>query len=103
VHHVRALKNLTRKGRSERPLWARVMAARSRKTLVLCRRCHVKIRAGGSQRASGALDTGEPDDAKVSSPVRRGADGKGLHEQDLAGGLPNDIDSSDLEIARLGQ
>src|SRR4051812_23387565 len=72
VHHVRALKDLMRKGRSERPLWARLMAARRRKTLVLCRPCHVKIHAGGSQRASGALDTGEPDDAKVSSPVRRG-------------------------------
>jgi hypothetical protein len=31
--------------------------------------------------------TGEPGDAKVSRPVRRGADGKGLGK-DLAGGLP---------------
>src|SRR5919202_2249819 len=31
---------------------------------------------------------GEPDDAKVSRPVRRGADGTGLCNQSLAGGLP---------------
>lgn len=90
VHHVRALKDLNRRGRSERPLWARLMAARRRKTLVLCRACHVDVHAGRLQRASGTLDTGEPDDAKVSSPVRWGADGKGLREQDLAGGLPDE-------------
>ena len=81
VHHVRALRDLNRKGRSERPLWARLMAARRRKTLVLCRRCHVDLHMGRCavdgqrgrlQRAFGAHDTGEPDDAKVSSPVRRG-------------------------------
>src|SRR5687767_13840801 len=64
------------------------MAARRRKTLVLCHRCHVDIHAGSLQRASGRFDTGEPDDAKVSSPVRWGADGKGLEHRDLAGGLP---------------
>jgi hypothetical protein len=31
---------------------------------------------------------GEPDDAKVSSPVRRGADGKGPGHRDLASRLP---------------
>jgi hypothetical protein len=88
VHHVRALRDLKPKGRSERPLWARLMAARRRKTLVLCRACHVDLHAGRLQRASGRFDTGEPDDAKVSSPVRWGADGKGLRKPDLAGGLP---------------
>jgi hypothetical protein len=78
VHHIRALRDLKRKGRSERPLWAKLMAARRRKTLVLCHRCHVDVHAGSLQRASGVFDTGEPDDAKVSSPVRWGADGKGL-------------------------
>jgi hypothetical protein len=34
------------------------------------------------------LVCGEPDDAKVSRPVRWGADGKGEREPDLAGGLP---------------
>jgi group II intron reverse transcriptase/maturase len=88
VHHIRALRELKRKGRSGKPLWAKLMAARRRKTLVLCHRCHVDIHAGSLQRASGRFDTGEPDDAKVSSPVRWGADGKGLRTQDLAGGLP---------------
>ena len=88
VHHVRALKDLARRGRSERPLWARLMAARRRKTLVLCRRCHMDLHAGRLQRASGSIDTGEPDDAKVSSPVRWGADGKGRRQSDLAGSLP---------------
>src|SRR5262245_2714801 len=32
--------------------------------------------------------TGEPDALKGASPVRRGAVGKGLHEQHLAGRLP---------------
>nr|WP_082838903.1 PDDEXK nuclease domain-containing protein [Gemmata sp. SH-PL17] len=32
---------------------------------------------------------GEPDDAKVSSPVRRGADGKGPGDRNLASRLPN--------------
>lgn len=94
VHHVRALKDLRRKGRSERPLWARLMASRRRKTLVLCHQCHVDIHAGSSKRASGVFDTGEPDDAKVSRPVRWGADGKGLREPDLAGGLPDETDSA---------
>ena len=98
VHHVRALKDLARRGRSERPLWARLMAARRRKTLVLCRRCHVGIHAGNLQRASGVFDTGEPDDAKVSRPVRWGADGKGGREPDLAGGLPYDISDRDVAL-----
>jgi hypothetical protein len=88
VHHVRALKDLDRKSRSERPLWARLMAARRRKTLVLCRACHVDLHAGRLQRASGRFDTGEPDDVKASRPVRWGADGKGWQQPDLAGGLP---------------
>jgi group II intron reverse transcriptase/maturase len=46
VHHVRGLKDLRRKGRAERPEWVRVMAARQRKTLVVCERCHKDIHAG---------------------------------------------------------
>jgi hypothetical protein len=41
----------------------------------------VDIHAGSLQRAPGVFDTGEPDDAKVSSPVRWGADGKGLQHR----------------------
>jgi hypothetical protein len=32
----------------------------------------------------------------------KGFGGKGLHEQDLAGGLPNDIGVGDIEIAGTG-
>jgi len=46
VHHIRALKDLTKPGRKEKPRWAQVMAARRRKTLVVCQRCHVGIHAG---------------------------------------------------------
>jgi len=46
VHHIRALKDLKRKGRSEKPLWVQIMAARQRKTLVVCKSCHYDIHAG---------------------------------------------------------
>lgn len=46
VHHIRALKDLDQKGRTEKPLWAKVMSARKRKTLVVCWSCHRNIHAG---------------------------------------------------------
>ena len=46
VHHVRALKDLRKKGRAKPPAWMEVMAARRRKTLVVCAPCHVDIHAG---------------------------------------------------------
>lgn len=46
VHHIRALKDLNQKGRREKPLWAKVMSARRRKTLVVCWSCHRDIHAG---------------------------------------------------------
>ncbi|MDQ2904673.1 MAG: reverse transcriptase/maturase family protein [Chloroflexota bacterium] len=46
VHHIRALKDLEQKGRREKPLWAKVMSARRRKTLVVCWSCHRNIHAG---------------------------------------------------------
>src|SRR5262249_18210492 len=46
VHHVRKLKDLERPGRREKPAWARLMSARRRKTLVLCRKCHDALHAG---------------------------------------------------------
>jgi hypothetical protein len=50
VHHVRALKDLRRPGRAERPAWVKVMAARRRKTLVVCRECHTAIHTGRPTR-----------------------------------------------------
>ena len=46
VHHVRALGDLNVKGRGEKPRWIQVMAARWRKTLVVCRPCHLNAHGG---------------------------------------------------------
>ena len=46
VHHIRALKDLNSFTGREKPLWVKIMAARHRKTLVLCRTCHKDIQYG---------------------------------------------------------
>jgi len=46
VHHIRALKDLSTYDGREKPLWVKIMAARRRKTLVLCRTCHDDLHAG---------------------------------------------------------
>jgi group II intron reverse transcriptase/maturase len=48
VHHIRALKDLNRKGRKQPPEWVVRMASRRRKTLVVCRACHEGIHYSGS-------------------------------------------------------
>jgi group II intron reverse transcriptase/maturase len=48
VHHIHKLADLKRPGRKEVPEWMRLMAARRRKTLVVCRSCHEAIHAGRS-------------------------------------------------------
>ena len=48
VHHIRALRDLNVKGRREKPKWVRLMAARKRITLVVCRTCHMDIHHGRS-------------------------------------------------------
>lgn len=50
VHHIRKLADLQKPGRIEKPLWIRVMAARRRKTLMVCRECHQAIHAGRPTR-----------------------------------------------------
>lgn len=50
VHHIRKLADLDQQGRKEKPRWAKVMAARRRKTLVVCRDCHVNITHGRPTR-----------------------------------------------------
>jgi hypothetical protein len=45
VHHIRKLADLKKKGRTL-DLYQQVMAARRRKTLVLCRKCHADAHAG---------------------------------------------------------
>ncbi len=46
VHHIRKLADLKTKGRAEKPAWVQIMAARRRKTLIVCRACHAAIHAG---------------------------------------------------------
>ena len=46
VHHIRALKDLQPRGRTAKPRWVAIMAARHRKTLITCRTCHNDIHAG---------------------------------------------------------
>jgi len=59
VHHVRALADLTQRGRPQ-PAWAQIMAKRRRKTLVVCRPCHDNIHAWSPTTTSTEQITGEP-------------------------------------------
>jgi Type II intron maturase len=43
IHHVRKLADLNKQGRREKPLWMKIMMARKRKSIPLCRRCHMDI------------------------------------------------------------
>jgi hypothetical protein len=77
VHHIRKLADLDKPGRREKPVWVKQMAARRRKTLIVCRKCHAMIHAGTSTVPFRRKGTGEPRDAKVSRVVREGGNGKG--------------------------
>jgi hypothetical protein len=46
VHHIRRLADLECRGQPDRPRWARVMAARRRKALVVCQQRHNDIQYG---------------------------------------------------------
>jgi hypothetical protein len=46
VHHIRKLADLKKRIGKEKPAWVQMMAARRRKTLIVCRRCHQAIHAG---------------------------------------------------------
>src|SRR6266550_4057277 len=48
VHHIRKLADLEKPGRREKPVWVKLMAAKRRKTLVVCRQCHEAIHSGTS-------------------------------------------------------
>jgi hypothetical protein len=50
VHHIRALKDLNKYEGREKSWWIKIMAARRRKTLVLCRTCHLDLHAGRPQQ-----------------------------------------------------
>lgn len=68
VHHVRKLKDL--QGKTD---WEIHMIARKRKTMVLCKLCHIDLHAGRlSENKKAKRKTGEPDTLKGVRPVRRG-------------------------------
>ncbi len=50
VHHIRALKDLEQYTGREKPQWVQIMAARRRKTLVLCHTCHMDTQHGRPHR-----------------------------------------------------
>ena len=77
VHHIRKLADIEKPGRKEKPVWMNQMAARRRKTLVVCRTCHEAIHAGTSTASFRGKGTGEPRDAKVSRVVREEGNGEG--------------------------
>ncbi len=76
VHHIRKLADLHVPGRRDKPAWVKRMIAMRRKTLVVCRACHVAIHTGKPTRQPVETVTGEPDDLKGSRPVREEANGK---------------------------
>ncbi len=68
VHHVRKLKDVA-KGKE---LWQQIMAARRRKTLILCRNCHHRLHTGTlpDKRYLKEKVKGEPCAGKPASTVR---------------------------------
>ena len=68
VHHIRKLADL--RGHSH---WQKVMAARRRKTLVVCRACHDDIHHGRYNGPALRNITGEPDDTET---VMSGSEGR---------------------------
>lgn len=50
VHHIRKLADLQTRGRKPRPPWVIRMAALHRKTLIVCRACHLAIHRGAPGR-----------------------------------------------------
>jgi hypothetical protein len=71
---------VSRRGRHQKPAWVVRMAARQRKTLVVCWHCHHRVIHAGdpARRRYRTGASGEPDAVKVARPVRRGVVGKGL-------------------------
>jgi len=68
VHHVRKLADL--KGASP---WEKVMSARRRKTLVVCKACHQQIHSGRYDGPALRKVTGEPGDTETVTPGSEGS------------------------------
>jgi hypothetical protein len=63
VHHIRKLADIDRPGRRPKAPWEKIMSARKRKTLVLCRMCHDDI-------TFGRFDGPSPRDDSLESRMR---------------------------------
>jgi hypothetical protein len=46
MHHIRKLSDIDRPGRRPKERWEKIMAARKRKTIPVCKACHEGIHAG---------------------------------------------------------
>jgi len=77
VHHIRKLADLEKPGRKEKPLWVKLMAARRRKTLVVCRKCHEAIHRGSSTASFRKQGLESRMNEKSSCPVREKGNEKG--------------------------
>ena len=55
VHHIRSLRDLKKRGRAEKPAWVKAMVTRQRKTLIVCRTCHMDIQHGRPPRRARAV------------------------------------------------
>ncbi len=77
VHDIRKLADLEKPGRKEKPVWVKQMAARRRKTLVVCRKCHEAIHAGTSTAPFRKQGPESRMTQKWSRPVREEGNGKG--------------------------
>jgi group II intron reverse transcriptase/maturase len=60
VHHIRALKDLNKYEGRDKPRWVKMMAARRRKTMVLCHSCHVDVHAGRPLKPKRSRSRTEP-------------------------------------------
>ena len=78
VHHIRKMSDVQKKGRKPKAEWKILMAARRRKTLVLCRKCHKKLHAGLPCRLKRNKLLESHDARKLARLVRRGDVEKGV-------------------------
>ncbi len=77
VHHIHKLADLEKPGRKEKPVWVKQMAARRRKTLVVCRKCHDSIHTGTATASFRKQGPESRMTQKWSRPVREEGNGEG--------------------------
>src|SRR5438105_1857332 len=70
AHHIHKLADIDRPGRPPKANWEKVMSARRREALMVCKECHDDIRAGiyDGPKLQGLPESRMP--RKCASPVR---------------------------------